>query len=167
MRLSACRPTEPSVTTTCGPIRVRVSFKNEEQFLISLVLGLRLFPFSKGVHNAALVINTSARVRPICFKSVSKLSPDLSPCNGIPVRPAPKRPGASATKTIFAFRLPLAELNIAGWSARAGHRRHPAACFAKSLKFFTRLFRGYLCHRQILLLHLLLHQQHGRRRESR
>jgi len=39
-------------------------------------------------------------------------------------------------KTILAFRLPLAELNIAGWSARAVQRRQLDACLSSRLKAF-------------------------------
>ncbi len=78
-RLSACRPTEPNVTTISGRMRSSILFKKGEQFLTSLIFGRRLFPFASGLHNAALVINISDRVKPICFSRVSKLSPDLSP----------------------------------------------------------------------------------------
>ena len=70
---------EPKVTTTRGQMRSRVFFKNGRQFFISLVLGLRLLPFSRGLHNAAFVMKTSLRVKPICLSNFWKFSPDLSP----------------------------------------------------------------------------------------
>ena len=107
----------------------REAFKNDVQFLISFVLGLRLFPSIRGLHKTALVMKTSDRINPICLSRTSKLSPDRSPWKGTPVRPAPNLPGASAIKKMLAFNEPLAELKIAVSSASFGHKRQDAAFF--------------------------------------
>src|ERR1044072_6945509 len=134
MRFNASSATEPNVTITRGSTISIVRRRKLEQFDNSFCVGFRFAPDSdRGLHNAALVMEISFRVRLIELRNRSRFAPDWSPENGIRVRSAPFLPGASPMNMIRASGDPLSSLNTALRPHIAGHSVQHAASFTSSL----------------------------------
>src|SRR3970282_257165 len=112
----------PLGTTTPGSISSIVIPKYKEQLKISSLVGVPLLPFScLGLHKTVFVIKICSLFQPILLISDSNMSPVRSPHNGIPVRSAPKRPGASAIKRTLEFIFPFKSDNTLVLLDNLGH----------------------------------------------
>ena len=135
MRFNASSATEPSVTITRGLTTSIVRRRKLEQFFNSCWAGFRFAPDSdRGLQSAALVMKISFRVNLIEFRKRSKFAPDWSPENGMRVRSAPLRPGASPINITRASDEPLSSLRTALRPHIAGQSVQLEASFTNLLK---------------------------------